>query len=304
MAAAKAENTLRAYRSDWREFEDWAATVGLATRPATPETVALYIADLAAQEAKASTIARRLTSIGEAHRSARQASPTTDPVVVAVWDGIRRVHGTAVDNAAPIRVPMLARMIDAMPGPSEPGALPPLGSLRDQALLLIGFAGALRRSELAALEYSDLRWVDDGLVVTIRRSKTDQVGAGRRVGIPYGSRLPTCPVRATDAWCQAARIGDGRLFLPVNRGGHLSGKRLSAAAINRIVQRAVARTGTDPDPYSAHSLRAGFATYASQRGASDRAIAHQTRHRSLASLNQYIRIESAWADNAATALDL
>jgi integrase len=308
VAAAKAANTLKAYRSDWREFESWARTVGLRALPATPDTVALYIADLA-QMAKASTIARRLTSIAEAHRAARQPSPVADPAVVAVWDGIRRVHGSAVENAEPIRVPLLARMIAALPrvpAPEDPRSEPQLtlGSKRDKALLLVGFAGALRRSELAALDYEDLSWVDEGLVVTIRRSKTDQEGAGRRVGIPYGSKLETCPVRAADAWCQAARISEGRLFRPVNRGDHLSGRELSAAAINRIVQRAVARTGADPIPYSAHSLRAGLATAAAEAGVDERSIMAQTGHKSVTVARGYIREGSLFRNNPAAQVGL
>jgi integrase len=303
VTAAKAENTLRAYRSDWREFESWAAHVGLQALPATPETVALYIADLA-EVAKASTIARRLTSIAEGHRAAKQPSPTEDPAVVAVWDGIRRVHGSAVENAEPIRVPLLARMIAALPQAPNTDLAPPLASLRDKALLLVGFAGALRRSELAALDYEDLRWVTEGLVVTIRRSKTDQEGSGRRVGIPYGSNPDTCPVRAADAWCQAARIDAGRLFRPVNRGGRLSGTQLSAAAVNRIVQRAVARTGTDPTPYSAHSLRAGLATAAAEAGVDERSIMAQTGHKSVTVARGYIREGSLFRNNPAAQVGL
>jgi integrase len=277
--------------------------VGLRALPAAPETVALYIADLA-EIAKASTIARRLTSIAEAHRAAKHPSPTEDPAVVAVWDGIRRIHGSAVENAEPIRVLLLGRMIAALPQTPNPDLPPPLGSLRDRALLLVGFAAALRRSELAALDYEDLRWVTEGLVVTIRRSKTDQEGAGRRVGVPYGSNPETCPVRAVSAWCQAARIDAGRLFRPVNRGGRLSGTQLSAAAVNRIVQRAVARTGIDPTPYSAHSLRAGLATAAAEAGVDERSIMAQTGHKSVTVARGYIREGSLFRNNPAAQVGL
>ena len=315
LAAAKAPNTRKAYTSDWDEFESWAVYVRRLPLPASPETVALYLANLAAAEAKASTIARRLASIAEAHRTARLPSPTTDPGVVAVWDGIRRVHGSAVENAEPIRVPLLARIIAALPrvpvpgdqDPQDPDPEPPpltLASKRDKAMLLVGFAAALRRSELAALDHKDVSWVDQGLVVTIRRSKTDQAGAGRRVGIPYGSRLETCPVRAVDAWCEAADIRDGRLFRPINRGDHLSGPGVSAAAVNRIVQRAVARTGTDPARYSAHSLRAGFATAAAEAGVDERSIMAQTGHKSLTVARGYIREGSLFRNNPAAQLGL
>src|SRR5581483_10140156 len=147
----------------------------------------------------------------------------------------------------------------------------PLGT-RDRALLLVGFAGALRRSELVSLDVTDLEHRDEGLVVMIRRSKTDQEGAGRPVGLPYGSNPATCPVRAVTAWTDLAAISDGPLLRPVDRHGRIATARLSPAGANRAVQRAVQRTGTDPRPYSAHSLRAGLAPAAAEAGVSERAI--------------------------------
>ena len=208
--------------------------------------------------AKTSTIARRIASINAAHRTASQPSPTADPTVMAVWAGIRRVHGTAADQAAPISVPLLRRMVEAAP-PGPAGA-------RDRALLLVGFAAALRRSELVALDVADAEERDEGLAVTIRRSKTDQEGAGSQVGVPYDSNPLTCPVRSLRSWLELAGITDGPLFRPVDRHGRISPARLSPAGANRLVQRAVARTGADPRPYSAHSLRAGLATAAAEAG--------------------------------------
>jgi integrase len=247
LAAAKASNTLRAYRSDWVEFSAWTGYRELQALPAAPETLALYLTDLAGV-AKTSTISRRLAAIAEGHRAAGFPSPTENPAVKAVWAGIRRVHGTATDGAAPLTVPLLRRVIEALPEG--------LAGHRDRALLLLGFAGALRRSELMALDLVDLDERPEGLVVRIRRSKTDPEAAGRLVGIPYGSNPATCPVRAIRAWCEAAGITAGPLFRPVNRAGTLCRGRLSPASANRAVQRAVRRAGLDPRRYSAHSLRA------------------------------------------------
>jgi site-specific recombinase XerD len=295
VAAAKAANTLRAYRSDWREFSAWAAWRQLDPLPATPETVTLYLADLA-EAAKPSTIARRLAAIAQAHRAAGFTSPADDPSVKAVWAGIRRVHGTAPDGAAPLTVGLLRRVVEALPDG--------LAGLRDRVLLLVGFAGALRRSELVALDVEDVEHRPDGLVVRIRRSKTDPDGAGRLVGIPCGSNPATCPVRALRAWLEATGITSGPLLRPVNRHGTVGPGRLTAASANRAVQRAVRQAGLDPSPYSAHSLRAGLATSAAEAGVSERAIMAQTGHRSLAVARSYIRSGSLFRDNAAAQVGL
>ena len=193
--------------------------------------------------------------------------------------------------------------------------------MRDRALILVGFVAALRRSELAAIRSEHVGDQPKGLVLAIPKSKTDPYGEGQLVVLPYSSRPERCPVDALQVWIEAAAIREDHVFRRIHRngktvmplrtrtlagGGRETMPGLSEAAINDAVQRACVRAlGLEKGmTYSAHSLRAGFATYASQRGASDRAIAHQTRHRSLASLNQYIRIENAWTDNAATALDL
>ena len=292
---ARADATKKAYLSDWTEFTAWADHRGLTSLPAEPGTVMYYIVELAGV-AKTSTIGRRLVSIGEYHRAAGLASPTEDTTVQTVWAGIRNEHGTAPKVAEPISVPLLRAMIAKLP-PGARGA-------RDQALLLVGFAAALRRSELVALDIGDVVKRQQGLVVNIRRSKTDQEGAGRRVGVPYGSNPLTCPVRAVEAWCQAGRIEEDALFLSFDRRGRLTPDRLSPSAIPRIVRRAVAATGADPGPYSAHSLRAGLATAAAAAGVSERSIMAQTGHRSLVVARGYIREGSLFRDNAAAAVGL
>ena len=295
LRAARAPNTLKAYRSDWGEFAAWCESSRLVALPASPETLARYLVELA-EVARVSTVGRRISSISQAHRVAGAPVPSEDPRLRAVWAGIRRVHGTAVDQASPLTVDLLRRTIDALPLG--------LAGTRDRALLLVGFAGALRRSELVALEVGDVAPVSEGLILTKRRSKTDQEAAGELLGIPYGSNPSTCPVRAVDAWCQAARISDGALFRPVDRHGRLGSGGLGAAAVNRLVQRAVARAGLPPGRYSAHSLRAGLATSAATAGVSERSIMNQTGHRSLTVARGYIRQGSLFLDNAAAQVGL
>ena len=295
LRAARAPNTLKAYRSDWSEFTAWCALRGVEPLPASPETLARYLVELA-EVAKVSTIGRRISSVAQAHRAAGMAAPSDDPQLRAVWAGIRRTHGAAVDRAAPLTVGLLRQTIDALPLG--------LAGTRDRALLLVGFAAALRRSELVALDVEDLVQVPEGLVLTKRRSKTDQEGAGEQLGVPYGSNPSTCPVRAVDAWCQQARLSDGALFRPIDRHGRLGPGRLGAAAANRLVQRAAARAGLPPGRYSAHSLRAGLATSAANAGVSERAIMNQTGHRSLVVARGYIRQGTLFVDNAAAQVGL
>ena len=167
-----------------------------------------------------------------------------------------------------------------------------------------GFAAALRRSELVALDAADVAEVAEGLVVTLRRSKTDQEGAGRSIGVPYGSRLPTCPVRALRAWREVAAISAGPLFRPIDRHGNISTARLSDRAVARVVQAAVSAAGFDPARFAGHSLRAGFATAAAGGGGEERTIAEQTGHRSMSVLRGYIRSGSLFRSNAAASVGL
>jgi site-specific recombinase XerD len=296
-AAAKATNTLRAYQADWRDFREWCEAHQFAALPALPQTVALYLTDRAAT-LKTSSLARRLTTINRAHQAAGQPSPATmqNAVVSEVWKGIKRKKGTAQHGKKPFLTPDLRRIIAELPQD--------LQGLRDRALLLAGFAGGFRRSELAALCVEDLETTPDGLILRLGRSKTDQEGQGRPVALPYGSDPRTCPVRALRAWLQQAGITVGPLFRAVDRHGLASDKALHADSVAYLVKRAAGRAGLETMEYAGHSLRAGLATQAAMNGASELAIMKQTGHRSLATVRKYIREGSLFRDNAATKLGL
>jgi integrase len=294
VARAKANNTLRAYRSDWQDFCAWCDRHGLPALPATEEAVALYLTDLAKTH-RASTLQRRLSSIAQAHKAAGFPSPTKGRVSL-VWAGIRRAKGTAPEGKAPALVADIRRMVATL---GED-----LAGRRDRALLLVGFAGALRRSELIGLDVADVAFMDEGLVVTLRRSKTDQEGQGTKLGIPYGSRPQTCPVRALRAWLEAAGITGGPVFRPVNRWGQVLPGRLTGTAVALIVKRCAKAAGLDPARYAGHSLRAGLATSAAQAGAPERIIMAQTRHKSLPMVRRYIREGSLFRENAAAVVGL
>jgi integrase len=210
--------------------------------------------------------------------------------------GIRRSLTVAQREAAPAVIGEVRRMVAHLPRD--------IAGTRDRALLLVGFAGAMRRSELVGLDVTDITHRDEGLAITIRSSKTDQEGAGRQVAIPIGRDPETCPVRALQGWLDAAGIEDGPVFRPIDRHGNVSPDRLSDRAVALIVKRSAEGAGLDPSLYSGHSLRAGFATTAAANGASERAIANQTGHKSMEVLRRYVRHGSLFTDNAATMLGL
>ena len=289
--AGKAANTRRAYATGWRLFEAWCGRVGLEALPAAPEAVALFLTELAGGGAKPSTIALRLAAIVARQRDAGHAFDARHKAVAEVMAGIRRTHGVAPDKKTPILSADLRAMLETLPAS--------LAGARDRALMLIGFGAALRRSELAALDAGDVSVTKQGLIVRVRRSKTDQEGSGHEIAIHRGRDPRLCAVAAHEAWIEASGIACGPLFRPVagRGGGGVRPERLNDRTVALIVQRAVARAGLDPAGYGAHSLRAGLATSAALAGADLAAIMRQTRHKSVDVARGYVRVADIWRDN-------
>jgi site-specific recombinase XerD len=292
---SKAENTLRGYRADWRDFCAWCEAHGLQALPAGPDIVAAYIAECAGR-LKVGSIQRRLNAIAEAHKAMGVDSPTSAGIVRATLKGIRRTLGTAAAQKAPALTDDVRAMVEA----ADAGII----GARDRALILLGFAGAFRRSELVWLDVEDCAFGKDGLTVALRRSKTDQEGAGRKVGIPYGSNPETCPVRVLQAWIELAGIASGALFRSISRHGRVQAGRLAPIDVARIVKKLALRAGLNPATYAGHSLRAGHATAAAIAGASERSIMNQTGHRSVQMVRRYIREGSLFRENSAGKLGL
>jgi site-specific recombinase XerD len=294
---SKAANTRKAYRSDWTCFTSFCESAGLHPLPALPETIALYITYLAVQKGyKVSTISRRIASISQAHQVAGWESPTKEAIVQNTMAGIKREKGVSTKGAAPIFTEDLRRMVATLPES--------LLGIRDRALLLLGFAGAFRRSELVSLNVSDVEETPEGLLVHLRKSKTDQEGKGQLKAICYGSNPVTCPVRALKAWLEASSITEGPLFRAIDRHGNIQQGKLSGEAVSLIIKRAAEAAGMDPANYSGHSLRAGFCTTAAKNGESSRAIMKQTGHTSETTVSRYIRLANAFQDNAVVGLGL
>src|SRR5579884_3197746 len=246
--ASKAENTLRGYESDWRDFCAWCERSSLNPLPATAEVVASYIAECSGR-LKVGSIQRRLNAISEAHMAVRLESPTHAAVVRNTMKGIRRTLGTAPAQKAPALIDDVRALVDV----ADTGLI----GLRDRALILIGFAGAFRRSELVGLDVQDCAFSRDGLTITLRRSKTDQDGIGRKIGIPYGANPGTCPVRVLQSWLEQAGISDGPVFRSVNRHSKVQAGGLNGKDVARLVKKLASRAGLAAEQYAGHSLRAG-----------------------------------------------
>jgi integrase len=302
---AKALATRRGYTADLRERTDptrqlggptfsgwieWCDEHGRPPLPADPATICDYLTTLASAGAKAATIQRRVSAISQAHQAAGfSPSPTQDWIVRQTLRGIRRTIGTESAQKDALSGREVARLVALLPHD--------LSGRRDRALLLIGLLGAFRRSELSALDVEDIRFTEDGLLVAVRRSKTDQEAAGTEKGIPRKQRPETDPVRTLRAWLDTARITTGPIWRPINRHGQLSSGRMSPAAIADVVKRACARAGLDPDRYAGHSLRAGLATAARKGRAPADSIKRQGGWKSD-QYQRYIRHATLFEDNA------
>ncbi|MER9403664.1 tyrosine-type recombinase/integrase [Mesorhizobium caraganae] len=282
-----AENTRRAYAADLAHFEAWGGSI-----PASDATVASYLAEHA-DLLSVATLCRRLATISQAHTKKGLTSPASSELVKATIKGIKRSLGKAQTEAKPLLKDDLLAILD--------GTGNDVKSIRDRALLLVGFAGGFRRSELVGLDKEDVEHVRQGMIVHLRRSKTDPEGAGRKIGIPFG-RTRWCPVGALDDWLSQSGIKEGPLIRPVNRHGQVLDQRLSGEAVALVVKERVGAIGLDPSGYSGHSLRAGFATSAAMAGAATWKIRAQTGHASDAMLGRYIRDGDIFVENAAGVL--
>ena len=296
MASVAAE-TRRAYASRLRHFSAWCEAEGIAPPlPASPETVAAYVAHLAEAGAACSTVDQSMAALAAAHRAIGAPSPTEGPLVRRTVKGYRREHGTAPKKKDAATLEVVRTLLATRAGGSSPK------DVRDAAIIALGFAGAFRRSELSALDAEDLRWtLRDGeeiLLITVRRSKTDQEGQGLVKAIFPGREADSSPTSLLKRWIDLAGIQEGALFREILKGGRITGERLSAQSMRLVVKRAAAAAGLSLD-LSAHSLRSGFVTTAIRQGKTERSIMNQTGHRSVQTLREYFQREDAIEDNAA-----
>jgi site-specific recombinase XerD len=287
--AALSANTMRAYRGDWLEFEEWCADRQRSHLPASPATVANFASTLATAGKKVPTIARKLAAIRFFHRGAGEDNPTDNAGVAAILKGIRRTVGTASQQKAPATVDVIHALM-ARINPET------LQGKRDRAILLLGFAGAFRRSELVAITVEDLTFSNQGVDVFLPKSKTDQEAKGQSVAVLNGKALK--PADKLKEWIEAAGILSGSIFRRINRGDHLTGEALSAQTVALIVKKYADAAGLDVEKLSGHSLRAGFVTSAAENRASISRIMEVTRHRDPRTVETYVRRADRFKDHA------
>ena len=295
LASALSEGTRRVYRIKLGLFGRWCADRGVSPLPASTETILAYVGDLAQRGVSVSTMTQALAAISAAHRAAQVPSPTSDFYVQQAVRGYRRERGVAPRRATAATGEIVKRMIRALLDGGR------LRDLRDATLLSVGFAGAFRRSELVALDLDCLSWDErDGrevALVQIRRSKTDQEGQGMVKAI-FATDDPGCsPTLLLRRWLDAAAISEGAIFRRIRKGGHIEKLRLDGQSVGLAVQRAAAAAGLGME-LTAHSLRSGFITSAIRRGLTERAVMHQTGHKTTAVMRGYYERENAIEDNA------
>lgn len=300
-AASRSSRTLKLYKDAWSAFVAWCATQGGASPYGGAELVCEYLQDLThgrvegQRAASVLTVGVILAAISAAYQDKGLPSPAQSPGTRLYIRGLRRELGVAPRQVRAITEVELRAMLDTLPDS--------LVGKRDRALLLLGWAGCMRRSELVGLEVDDLREDCNGLLVRVRRSKTDQEGAGMVKAIPRAAESSLCPVQATKDWLTAAGLRSGKLFRGIDiRGTRVLEGKMDGGSVARVVKRALTAAGLDPDEFSAHSLRAGFLTAAALAGLDERSMANQSGHKSVAVLRSYVRRSDPWADNAATAL--
>ena len=290
--AEKAASTRKAYGTDFRLFHAWCDGKGVSSLPASPETVAAFLAAETSNGTKPSTLGRRVAAIRYAHKLAHLDTPTDLEAIKATLRGIRRTFGGAKVRKAPAIAAKVQAMVALAPDR--------LTGLRDRALLLLGFAGAFRRSELVALDVADIEETETGLLVTIRRSKTDQEGEGVTIAIARGT--VACPARALREWLDAAGLESGPIFRPINKAGMVATERLTCRSVANIVKSYATLAGFDATTFSGHSLRSGFLTSAAARGASIFKMMDVSRHKSVETLRGYVRDAELFKDHAGAGL--
>ncbi len=293
-----APETRRAYATDWRHFTEWCGLAGCGALPAEPAAVAAYLAGMAQTHSR-SALERRLAAIGRQHRLHGHPWSVAHPAIRTTLQGIRRAHGSRKRQATALTSVELRKLVNACPGD--------LAGLRDRALLLLGFAGALRRSELVGIDREHLRFTDTGLRLTLPRSKTDAAGEGVELGITRGRRPQTCPIRALEAWLTASDTRYGPVFRRVDQWGNIDHGRLVPEAVWQILRRRASQAGltaASGERLSPHGLRAGFVTEAYMAGARDEQIMDHTRHRDLKTMRGYVRRAKLVTESPVKLLDL
>jgi len=294
LQSSKANNTVRAYKSDFKDFGLFCAQNGFKSLPSEPKIVSLYLTYLSTKDAKMSTLKRRLVSIGVIHRLKGHYLDTKHPSIIENIMGIKRRKGSIQKGKKPILISHLKQLIDVIDQQDNED----IKKLRDRSIILIGFSGGFRRNEIVSLDYSDLDFVEEGLKIQIRRSKTDQFGEGLVKALPYFDNSKYCPVVSLKSWINISKINSGALFRRFSKGSKLSNHRLTDQTVALLIKQYLEIVGIDSKNYSGHSLRSGFATATAESGAEERNIMAMTGHKSTEMVRRYIKEANLFKNNA------
>ena len=293
LKSSKANNTLRAYKSDFRDFGAFCAKHGLSSLPSEPKIISLYLTHLS-KNSKISTIRRRLVSISMVHKLKGHYLDTKHPIITENLLGIKRVKGSIQRGKKPLLINHLKSIINVINEQQNEK----IKKFRDRSIILIGFGGGFRRTELISIDYEDLEFVPEGLKITIRRSKTDQFGEGMIKGLPYFPNEIYCPVTSLKKWLEISKIKSGPIFRRFSKGSLLTENRLTDQSVVLLMKKYLDLAGIENKNFAGHSLRAGFATVAAESGADERSIMAMTGHKTTQMVRRYIREANIFKNNA------
>jgi len=294
LQSSKANNTVRAYKSDFNDFGLFCAQNGFKSLPTEPKIVSLYLTHLSTRDIKMSTLKRRLVSIGVIHKLKGHYLDTKHPIIIENMMGIKRRKGSAQKGKKPLLINNLKLIINVIDEYNNED----IKKFRDRSIILIGFSGGFRRNEIVSLDYDDLDFVTEGLKINLKRSKTDQFGEGSVKGLPYFDNTLYCPVLSLKNWIGISNINSGPLFRRFSKGSKLSNNRLTDQTVALLIKKYLKLANIDSKNYSGHSLRSGFATTAAESGAEERSIMAMTGHKSTEMVRRYIKEANLFKNNA------
>ena len=294
LKSSKANNTIRAYKSDFNDFGLFCAQNGFKSLPSEPKIVSLYLTYLSTKEIKMSTLKRRLVSIGVIHKLKGHYLDTKHPSIIENIMGIKRRKGSYQKGKKPLLINNLKLLINVIDKDNNEEIM----SARDRSIILIGFSGGFRRNEIVSLDFDDLDFVSEGLKINLKRSKTDQFGEGSAKGLPYFDNTRYCPVLSLKKWIEISNIKSGPLFRRFSKGSKLTDNRLTDQTVALIIKKYLKLAGIESKNYSGHSLRSGFATSAAESGADERSIMAMTGHKSTEMVRRYIKEANLFKNNA------
>lgn len=297
---SKANNTIRAYKSDFNDFGMFCAQNGFKSLPSEPKIVSIYLTHLSTKEIKMSTLKRRLVSIGVIHKLKGHYLDTKHPLIIENIMGIKRRKGSIQKGKKPILINHLKHIINVI----DKEKIKEIKKLRDRSIILIGFSGGFRRNEIVSLDYEDLDFVQEGLRINLKRSKTDQFGEGSVKGLPYFNNTQYCPVISIRKWIQISKINSGPLFRRFIKGSKISDNRLSDQTVALLIKDYLKIAGIENRHYSGHSLRSGFATVAAESGADERSIMEMTGHKTSQMVRRYIKEANIFKNNALNKINI